>query len=100
MPLRASHAPSCKQTVAVILRFPITSFTPLLSPPMAVAALLESPRTLMVPADHMEKATRAASALARVEMVVSIRASFAIGNRIFVWAATDAPLVTNIECAR
>jgi len=100
MPLRASQAPSCKQTLAAIPKFPITSFTPLLSPPTAVATLLENTRTHMVPADHMAKATRAASALTRVAMVVLIRASFVIGNRIFVWAATDAPLVTNIECAR
>ena len=76
--------PSCKQTLAAIRKFPITSFTLLLSLPMAVTTLLENPRTHMVPADHMAKATRAASALTRVEMVVLIRAGFAIGNRIFV----------------
>ena len=73
MPLRASHAPSCKQTLAAIRKFPITSFTLLLSLPMAVTTLLENPRTHMVPDDHMAMATRAASALTRLEMVVLIR---------------------------
>ena len=80
--------PSCKQTLAAIPKFLITSLTPLLSPPMAVAALLEYPRTHMVPSDHMAKATRAPSALTRVEMVVLIRASFAIGNRMLVGAGS------------
>src|SRR5262249_16883376 len=40
----ASHAPSYEQTLAAVLKFPITSFTPLLSPPMATTTLLENLR--------------------------------------------------------
>jgi hypothetical protein len=44
MPFRASHAPSYKQTLAAVLKFPINSFTPLLSPPMVATTLLGNSR--------------------------------------------------------
>src|SRR6266404_1610527 len=61
-------------------------------------------RTHMVPADHMAKATRSALALTRVEMVVLIRASFAIGNRIFAWgshgcARSSETSSVRVDCA-